>query len=968
MDYIRSRSTLIFILLILFVGKTYADDKHTVYGRVADSFSREPLAYVNVVVMRPDSSFVLGVSSMDNQHSEEGAQFKFIMEKEGEYILRLTYVGYEPTYKNIHIKYYRRMLTFNMGTVFMRKAVTALNEVAVNATKIKMIMKKDTIVYNADAFKLSQGSMLDQLIRQLPGAELKANGQIYINGKYVNNLLVNGEDFFKGDPKIALDNLPAYMVDKVKVYEKQSAESEALGIKDVNKKPLVIDVNLKRQYNVGWIANADVGYGTSDRYAAKVFGLRFSDCSRLALFGNLNNTNDTRQPGINGEWTQQWTPSGLVDLQSGGMELLINDRKKRYKITSNVKVEHTETDNQVETSGTTFLSGGDVFTRSRNLTKNRSTKMSTDHYFELKPKWAFITFAPHLDYSTYNYRLLGQEGTFTSNPMEKYRGEALDSLFSYDGGSALKKLAINRRLQDYLGKGNILNMSTSFRGSGRVSKTSYDVLGFYGNADYTHLVNRAFNKNSLCYYDKGNVVETDFRNQYFDFPQSSYNYKIGSYYTASINNIAVATHYLYTQNYRSSDRSLYRLDNYKNWGIDSSHPLGMLPSTQDSLQQTIDARNSFYSTQHDKVHLVKFDIHYQRNVNTATGTGSLQLNIKLPTRFERNRLNYQRAQIDTSLVRRVTFFEPDVSIRLVTNDWHTFYDLNYSLSGTSPDMTYLLDTRDDANSLSIRLGNPNLSNAQTHHARFSVQTGNTEKQQTMSFNLDYNLLLNAICQSMTYDKKTGANIYRPENINGNWNVSGGFNFSQAVDKNKRFTLSSNTNAGYNNSVDNVSVYGESESRRSSVRNWNIGETLRGDYRLNNYFIGVKAGLNLTHATSDRTDFIDINCADINYGLNGQVPLPLDMELSTDITMYSRRGYTDSNMNTNELVWNARLAKRLMNGNLTLIIDGFDLLGNLSNVRQTLNAQGRKEVFYNVIPQYTMLHVVYRLNKEPRKKK
>lgn len=296
------------------------------------------------------------------------------------------------------------------------------------------------------------------------------------------------------------------------------------------------------------------------------------------------------------------------------------------------------------------------------------------------------------------------------------------------------------------------------------------------------------------------------------------------------------------------------------------------------------------------------------------------------------------------------------------------YDINYSLSGIAPDMTYRLNMRDDVNPLSIWLGNPNVSNTHTHHANFSFRTGNTEKQQNLSFNLDYNLLVNAICQSMIYDKKTGVSTFRPDNINGNWNLSGGFNFSQAVDKKKRLTLTANTNAGYINSVDLISVYDESGSSRSSVRNWNIGETLRGEYRLNNYFLGAKGSVNWTNATSDRPDFININSIDFNYGVNGQMPLPWNMELSTDLTMYSRRGYSDSNMNTNELLWNARLAKRFMNGNLTLMVDGFDILGNLSNVRQTLNAQGRKESFYNVIPRYAMLHIIYRLNREPKKKK
>ena len=82
-------------------------------------------------------------------------------------------------------------------------------------------------------------------------------------------------------------------------------------------------------------------------------------------------------------------------------------------------------------------------------------------------------------------------------------------------------------------------------------------------------------------------------------------------------------------------------------------------------------------------------------------------------------------------------------------------------------------------------------------------------------------------------------------------------------------------------------------------------------------------------------------------------------------MYSRRGYIDNTMNTNELVWNARLTKRLMHGNLLLQLDGFDMLGQLSNVRHSIDAQGRSETFYNVIPSYGLFHVTWRLNKKPK---
>ena len=130
------------------------------------------------------------------------------------------------------------------------------------------------------------------------------------------------------------------------------------------------------------------------------------------------------------------------------------------------------------------------------------------------------------------------------------------------------------------------------------------------------------------------------------------------------------------------------------------------------------------------------------------------------------------------------------------------------------------------------------------------------------------------------------------------------------------------------------------------------------------YCGAKTALNWTHSTSAREDFATINAGNFYYGINGQIELPWNMQFSTDLTEYSRRGYEETSMNTNELVWNAKLIKQVR-GNISIILDGFDILGNLSNVQRTVNAQGRTETYYNVIPRYVMLHAVYRLNIKPK---
>ena len=141
-------------------------------------------------------------------------------------------------------------------------------------------MRGDTIVYNADAFNLPQGSMLDALIRQLPGAELKENGEIFVNGRKVDYLMLNGKDFFKGDNRVMLDNLPYYTVKNLQVYNRTTDASRYLG-RDVQPKEYVMDVKLKKEYLGGFLGNNDLAAGTSKRYSAKLLGTQFTDHTRF---------------------------------------------------------------------------------------------------------------------------------------------------------------------------------------------------------------------------------------------------------------------------------------------------------------------------------------------------------------------------------------------------------------------------------------------------------------------------------------------------------------------------------------------------------------------------------------------------------------------------------------------------------------------------------------------------------------
>lgn len=281
---------LLFLLLCAISLSLQAQSPHYIWGKVIDAFTYEPLDSVHVSILSKDSTLITQFQSKQSQNMTFTSPIKSV--KNGTYIFRFSKAGYKDTYQNFRIKSLKnRSFSTDVGIVKLdKKNLIHMKEVAVNATMVRMVYKGDTLVYNAAAFKTAQGSMLDRLIAMLPGFELHPNGQIFVNGRQVSSLLINGEDFFKGKPSVALNNLPAYMVDKVKVYEKMSDRDKALGMDKTRyaQLPLVVDVNLKKEYSIGWIANATAGYGTNNHYVGKAFALRFSPRTRWATYATVN--------------------------------------------------------------------------------------------------------------------------------------------------------------------------------------------------------------------------------------------------------------------------------------------------------------------------------------------------------------------------------------------------------------------------------------------------------------------------------------------------------------------------------------------------------------------------------------------------------------------------------------------------------------------------------------------------------
>ena len=944
------------LLLPYVLFSTENDKKKEIGGSVVDAITKERIDSVRVELMRTDSTVI------DTAYTQWS--FYALKVNDGKHILRLTHPGYETVYKDIDVKFYRREMNRYVGKTEMFKKIHThqLGEVTVKATRIKFYVNGDTLVYNADAFQLSEGSMLDALIKQLPGAELKSDGRIFMNGKYIESMLLNGKEFFKGDNKVLLKNLPAYMVGKVKVYEKEGDMSKTMG-RDANDKKLVIDVQLKRDYSFGWISNMEVGTGSNNRYLGKVFGSLFTSRLHLSVFGNDNNLGDMQEPGENSESTPVSGSRALITTKSAGVNY-------NYENTHNLNIDgaaqviRTNTNEQNNVNSVNFLSGGDTYGRSLSdvHTNNTGYNLSnTISWFNSSKGGLF--FMTNLMYSKANTLSNSLSATFSDEPSKYFNKGLIDSIYTSNPGSLMRKIAINRNVSNAIGNNHSLTLSTNMMSMVKMPHSN-DYISLTGNFTYTDQKNNNYSHSRLD-YPSNSSSPTDARNQYNTTPGKNYNYMLRAEYWYNVSSrLSIVPYYGYGQSYQSSISSLYRLDGLAGWKTFDSHELGSLPSTADSLQLAIDAKNSYYSRGYNYSHDVGSDIHWRLG---KKGKNEMNFDVQLPFHLDKNQLVYQRASLDTTLTRNVGLFSPGLRISKTINGWKKSISLDYRCNSSAPSMNNLLNVRDDSNPLYVTLGNPNLKNTRSHNMSLSYRNI-SDDQRIFNVSTNYGITQNAVAMGYVYDKATGIRTTKPDNINGNWNGTADVNYTCPLDAKKLFTFNTGTNGQYEHNVDLVSVAGSNTGNRSTVQSLYLTQSLECRFHRDKLSLNVISRCKWTHSESAREDFNTINAADFNYGFSGQVEFPWNMQLNMDLTEYGRRGYEDHNMNTNELIWNARLSQQAMHGNLIFVLDGFDILSNLSNVQRTINAQGRVETYYNVLPRYLLFHVIYRLNKQPKKHK
>ena len=960
------------------ISTAYAEtqDSLSLWGWPRDAFTMQPVIdSTRAELMTLDSTVIATAKPFWDRYRPNSRFVIPVAFRSGEYIIRLTNPQYQTVTKRFKIKAKKLDMNYIIGQIKMRrKPITReLGEVTIKATKIKFYNKGDTLVYNADAFNLAEGSMLDALVEQLPGVELKRDGRILVNGKKVESVLLNGKDFFKGDNTVLLDNLPGYTVKHVKFYDKASERSEGLDM-NLNDSRFVMDVNLKREYQIGWMANAEAGVGTHERWLGRLFALRFTPQSRLAFYANANNTHESRKPGRNGEWTPSAIGNGTSTTEAAGFDYLIHDKNFRYEVEGSVNAVHTDNDAVTKQQREIFQTNGSVFNRSLQTGNTQNTSISTNHKlrFMLGPENdKFDTQLYLKPQFTYNYSKNNTDrmsAEFSANPI----GEGdFENLFNGpDASRGLTDILVNKvRTRQ---RGNSENFS------GGINAQLYFSMPFTGRRMEFTSGFRAGRKKAhsfdLYALNYANNQDGDYRNRYYDMPSDNFEGNLGLswgylLYKKGFHGIILNPSIGYDYAHSKQENSLYRLD----WLEEMKNSdFGTLPSTREALMSTLDRHNSYLSTHNSHTTRATAVFCYDYDVRERCNNDYVRTALWRLTFAPGIEMNAESFDFDGQQQTNRSRFEllPTMMVRLERNTpgmMHQIW-LESSYKQQLPSLFSLMGLRFDSDPLNINEGNTGLSRTEIYSTELfytSDQWGKA-KQRRLSGKIMATFYRNAVATAQFYDAATGVRTFRPQNVNGNYSITFSSKFATPIDAKQRFLL----NVGFDNNFYRNTDLQATDSpiaESSTVFTNYMAMPLSLEYNYKKMRVGSKFQVAWHSARSKRENFQNINGVNMDAGVYGNVRLPWNFLLATDFNFYSHRGFANAVMNTDNFVWNAQLSKSILRGNLIFALVGYDILGDISNLNYSVNMQGVTETWRNVIPRYGMLRIIYKLNKQPKKR-
>ncbi len=965
-----NKTSLLFILMLLFALPAFAQEKKVkkekvdsiqLKGYIYDKLTTKDIVGAKVQILRPDSSLISTVkggytyySFVNNRLKEDStSQYNiYIPRISGNYIIKVSKDGYQDTYVPYFAEIGKRVSDLKAPKIYMgREMVHQLEELTVKSSKIMFYHKGDTIVYNPEAFILPEGSMLDALVAQLPGVEIKGN-KIYVNGRFVESLLLNGKDFFKGNQAVAMQNIGAYAVKDVAVYEKKDEMGKVLGDREDVQEELVMDVRLKKDYMTGTAVNADAGYGTKGRYIGRLFALGYTNNARLSLYGNTNNVNKTNNLEEDGQTFMDRPLPGISQYSNGGLDYMLDNATHTWELSGNADVNYVDGKDGRTTFSEQFLQDFSNFLSSSSASNSKNLKVATHHDFKLKHEKWNLHIMPSF---TYNHsRSESEKVSATLNEdMGDLSEETIKDIFK-ESNRNLAEALVNRNIEMLKNRSHGYN--SELAASSKVNiPGSPDAVEIKANVQYDRASAFGTTLQDICFGNNGeegpipSLSRLQERDKSVEPDRRFRVLTLGRYYfTVPTGSLNLSYEFIHTQKRENSALTLLE-----------ATAQGSLAEFQPGMMPVEDPANSFSSMIYKNQHHLKLIWKWKKKYSK----GELSMGVTPGYYLERHDLFYMQDGISVDPRKTFGRFKLDEAyITWKTSNNKVRAQLYYSLDQTTPNLLNMVDIPNTTDPLNIRLGNPDLKMKTSSRisGHVSATTGSGTRQFGM---ISFRSLSNDFVNGYRYDAETGVRTYRMYNVDGNNNFNFYYSINHPLDKDGDYYINAGIDLDYTNYANMIGYNTDPTLQR--VRWLSFGPNLSFSVKKKVFqgYFGVYTPYNKVKTLAEvptKEKYGQI------YGhARGELKLPYNFSIGTEFLICHYYGYIDQKPILN---WNANLKYSALKGSLTFCLEAKDILKRTTGYNIHVSANEITRGYEMILGRYVMLTVGYKFKIKPKRAK
>ncbi|MDR3059232.1 MAG: outer membrane beta-barrel protein [Prevotella sp.] len=885
------RNTPLILLLCMFLGVNAQSQNIKITGTVFDDL-KEPIEMASIRILNAkDSSYVTGtVTNLDGKFN--------VSVKSGRYITQISFIGYSDQYINTNAQ------KTSLGDIYMKEDAFMLNEAIVEAKAPEIIVKGDTTEYNADAYKVQESAVLEDLIKKIPGAEVGADGKITVNGKDISKILVDGKEFFSDDPKTASQNLPAKMVEKLQVLDKKSDMAQLTGFDD-GEEQTVINLVVKPDMKQGTMANLLTGVGNKDRYEGNGFVNHARGDTRISVLGNVNNNNNANANTRGGG-------NGLTKTIEAGLNIA-SEPSKKFKYDGDVYYSHTDND-LISTSNTEYTAQNRIEEGATNSNSKNGILRS-----RFRMEWApdtltRIIFTPRISYSK-NDNLsfqtnLRTNGDNAANDISSQSNSTNDGHSLDFGGNLL----INKRLND---KGR----SITFEISGGYSNGQSDGAN-YSETDYINVV------------DKKTTLD-----QVSDQKDNKYNIRARISYLEPIGrNNFLELAYNIRNSHSETDKKTYDNDGSDNYNVVAED---YTRNTQnDFLNQNISL--SFQARRGKYNYTIGAGLE-----PSSSKTKIIQPNLANKDVPRRNFLN----------------FAPRIEFNYL---WDRRHNLRIRYNGRTSQATtsQLYDGIITQNATDTTRGNPNLRPTFEHRINLRYQKYIPERASSIMAFGNFVYKMNDI-KTVTTWSEDGGKTSTYQNLDGNMEAFLRVMYNTPL-RNKKFSINTGTFGRYIR--ENTFISEGSDPQKNRANTYRIQEDLRLKFNSDKFQFNVGGNLAYENTKNSLSENNNKAIYDFGGFADFTWFLPYNFTLESDVNYTSNSGYEAGYEQNTWLwnaalskQFNIKLKKGESATSIptTVRFKIYDILQDRSSVSRTVTGDYTRYTTANTINSYFMVNLIFR---------